>query len=208
MSAEASAEEADAVLQQALTTTKFWEAQFGPSSTCTACGASLTDTAICHPGNRSRPPLAPKELAGTFGDAFYGPVLSLRAAADDALEASLGPVNAVLDFGPSQTVIEEACSSIAQHMPSAERGSVGEQVGNCLMIEFRVPSEIAAAGISESNRTIAFPWGCGIVPLPTAMPIYVILSRRSSAVWAWLPTADVVLPRLEASSPYSAQLLV
>ena len=48
--------------------------------------------------------------------------------------------------------------------------------GSCFMAEFTVAAEAPAAGVSAANKTVAFPWGCGAIPLPDG-PTLVVISH-------------------------------
>mmetsp|Transcript_44513 Transcript_44513/g.141754 ORF Transcript_44513/g.141754 Transcript_44513/m.141754 type:complete len:657 (-) Transcript_44513:76-2046(-) len=212
LAAGATDQEASDVLEQTMQTTSFWSQHFAPAATCTPCKSVLGDSAICAPGNLSRPPVELDVLAGMFGDDFYGPAVLGLSVQAGSLAAHLGPVHAVLDFGAHHTVIRESCTALAKRLPPAVGADISRSTGLCVMVEFRIPSEIPAAGISMLNHTIAFPWGCGTVPLPTAMPIYVIVSKSQQEAWAWLPTADVIFPRqsqaVDLSTPGSVDTSV
>ena len=90
-------------------------------------------------------------------------------------------------------LVEDTCAKIATLL---EEGFVArwaaveaaEKVsalggGACTLAEFVLPAEIPAAGISAKGGQVAFPWGCGPVPLPDGPSLFV-LSHAGKGVLA------------------------
>ena len=176
------ADDADAAAAVALNTTGFWSEQWAPETTCTPCGRSGASGA-CMPGGRSAPPLPASAFVGAYGTAAYGPsLLTLGAAADGGLLLSVGPVaSAPLSFSNTSMYLEQPCKQLGATLElflevwslgAARR--VAALLGTCSLAEFVLPPEIPAAGVSASGGTVAFPWGCGPVPLPDGPSIYVV----------------------------------
>merc|ERR1712060_826040 len=101
-------------------------------------------------------------------------------------------------------------------MPTWMSAGLERQSGLCSLAEFRIPAEVAAAGISSKRNTVAFPWACGGFPLPDAMPLYLIVTEeqrsrthtdiQTSSAWVVLPTFGTALQRNDLSA--SQTLLV
>lgn len=198
LAAGSTEKEADDVLEQTLDVSDFWNQNFRPTATCTSCGTVLSDSALCIPGNATQPPEPLARFAGVFGDDLHGKDALHLTAAGGRLEVRLGPLKTKLEFGPSHTVVAEPCVALAQRLPPHIAVALDGVAGWCHLVEFRLPGDLPAeTGTSELNGTIAFPWGCGLQPLPTTMPIYVIVGTEDA--WAWLATADVIFPRVMPS---------
>ncbi len=176
--------DADAAAAAALSTTGFWAEQWRPEVTCTPCGRSGA-SGPCSPGGHVAPPLPPSAYVGAYGTRAYGEALltveSAATAAGGPLLLSLGPIrSARLDFSNTSTVLERPCSELGAELeagylapwavPAARRlAALG---GDCTLAEWTLPAEIPAAGISAGKGTVAFPWGCGPVPLPDGPSVY------------------------------------
>ena len=183
--------DADAAAIETLNTTGFWAQQWQPELTCTPCGRSGA-SGPCVPSGRSVPPLPASAFVGAYGTRAYGAALLTIARATteaepavsadgDRLLLSLGPItSAALTFSATSLVLEGACVALGQRLQEfLAEWAVGAARrlaalnGTCTLVEWTVPAEIPAAGISATNGTVAFPWGCGTVPLPDGPSIYV-----------------------------------
>merc|ERR1712113_1145288 len=136
-------EEGDDVLEQVLNTSQYWQTYFNPSATCTPCGTVLASSTICEPGNATAPPLKLHAFEGTYGNGFYGDVLSLSAG-ESGITARFGPINSLMDFGPNNTVVQGSCAIVASKIaslspPRVEAASIlseiSHQEGTCVMVE-------------------------------------------------------------------------
>jgi CubicO group peptidase (beta-lactamase class C family) len=187
-----SARDAYVAAESALNTTGFWEEQWGPQTTCTPCGRSGA-SGPCMPSGHDAPPLPASAFVGNFGTVAYGSSsLSLTAgggalpsapSAPSTLQVSIGPVeHAPLSFSRTSFVVEATCAQVAATL---EKGllqvwAVGAAQrlaflpGNCTLVEYVLPAEVPAAGVSASKGTVAFPWGCGPVPLPDGPSVYAV----------------------------------
>ena len=96
------------------------------------------------------------------------------ARADGGLALSLGPLaGAPLRYSNTSLVREQPCAAMGAWLeasvaswgwPQLQR--LAALAGECTLVEWILPPEVAAAGVSAANGTVAFPWGCGPVPLP------------------------------------------
>jgi len=198
LAAGASEEAADDFAEAVLNTTGYWESQFVPDATCTPCGTVLSSFGFCIAGNRSTPSVPVGDFVGSFGDRFYGDVLTLsRDKGGQTLRIRLGPIETTTLFGAQNMDFQLACGQLvsALKLPAwLVKPLERENQSECHLLELRVPTEVPAAGISDQRRTIAFPWGCGTVPMPDMMPVWLItVLGRTPQRWALLPTAGVLL---------------
>jgi len=208
LAAGASRYEADALIEEVLVSSDFWNQRFRADRTCTSCRTVLSAYGPCFPSNLTLPPVPPARLAGTFSDSFLGSVLRLQVDPDSSmLMLQLGPIRSSLLFGPQNMALWLPCSRIrhALQLPAWLMQPFETEERKCLAIEFRVPPEVPMAGISNLNGTVGFPWGCGTFPLPDGMPVVAIVEeqRRGTVVdekfWILLPTALVLMPRTTAT---------
>ena len=200
-----SAADADAAAARALNTTGFLANEWVLMNTCSPCGR-VADISPCVPGGRAALPLPAGSWAGSFGTPAYGgsPLLTIEAdTADTAggssgLVATLGPyARAPLGFSAASSVLpapaapqNASCLDVAAFLlpylaPWAGHAAaeIASLVGDCAMAELILPPEVPAAGVSASNGTVAFPWGCGAVPLPDGPSVFVV-SHQGRGVFA------------------------
>jgi len=190
--------DADAAAARALNVTGFWKNQWGPLTTCTACGAAAANR-ICSPGGYSTVPLPLTSFAGEYGAAQGGNFLRLSADSD-MVALTLGPLkNVKLKFSNNSAVVaEKPCAHVASVLtevamlaPWANLANLTALPGNCTLVEWILPPEVPSAGISASEHKVAFPWGCGYIPLPDGPSIFtvahgktgVLVSYQSEALW-------------------------
>ena len=161
------------------------------------------------------PPLTVSAYTGSYGSHAYGPdVLRLEgegegegaAANVGALVLTVGPITTTpLSFSKSSLVREQPCGALSAALSRSvapwARAAVGEHVGSlagiCTMVEWLVPAEIPKAGISAANRTVAFPWGCGPVPLPDGPSIYTVSHGGRGVLVVMMAEVFVAAARLQ-----------
>lgn len=191
--------DADAAAARALNTTSFWIDQWPGMVGCSQCGMAGGRYGQCRPAGLHAPPLPLRSWVGRFGAAAYGraPLLTLDMdgsgdGGDGAqlLRMSLGPfADVALSFSNTSAVFgARGCAALgdalAPSLPSwsardvrARLGAIGNGNGTCTAAEWIAPAEAPSAGVSASAHTVAFPWGCGPVPLPDGPSVYVVSHR-------------------------------
>ena len=205
------ADGAERAAATALNTTRFWTAQWDPETTCTACNRSGA-SGPCAPSGFSAPPLPASSFVGTFGRGSYAKQLTLAASTgtpgsgSDGSGAGDGSVGLTLSFGPMHlsplrfsnlslvlhatrcAEVSKALTRLAAVAPwgraSLER--LAALPGNCSLTERVVPAEIQAVGVSASEGRVAFPWGCGLVPLPDGPSLYAVSHAGRGVLVAFL----------------------
>ena len=114
-----------------------------------------------------------------------GVLLGVSKDDEKTLSLTLGPCNeCTLSFSPTSfALVNHSCSEVAKAIPmnSWARAKEGEKLAalgeGCTVAEYIMPPEIADAGISAKNGTVAFPWGCGAVPLPDGVSVFVVTNK-------------------------------
>lgn len=185
-----SKEDADEAADRALNVTEFWTTQWPYMTTCNACRRSArADGMPCTPGGQKTPPLPAAAWTGKFGTPAYGDSL-LRLDAGETpgqLLLTLPPITRMpLSFSTTSAAMSGECSAIADKLVlspwnQGTKEFIAALASPCALAEWTIQPEIPAAGISEANKTVAFPWGCGMMALPDGQSMYVV-SHAGKAV--------------------------
>jgi len=174
--------EANMATEAALNTTGFWEDQWVPSTTCTACGTAGSSKP-CIPSGINAPPLPLGNFVGKYGTPAYGKEAVTLEARDSMLLLTFGAVKAsAVSFSNTSFVLQESCATVAATLEKVSVPWAASALsllgalsgGNCTLVEWVVPPEIPAGGVSARRGTVAFPLGCGIVPLPDGPSVYAV----------------------------------
>lgn len=174
---------ANRAVDNALATTNFLDYQWKPGSTCNACNRAEI-SGPCSPAHMPAAPFRPRDVAGLYNGAMFGRAgVSLQdsSEAENRLSMTLGPCNnCALSFSPTSfALVNHSCSEVAESIPLSPwarakyEGKLAALGEGCSLAEYILSPEVAAAGISTKNGTVAFPWGCGAFPLPDGISVFV-----------------------------------
>merc|ERR1712107_967207 len=102
-----------------------------------------------------------------------------------------------LSFSNKSWVMQASCSNIAkalllQSAPWAKKELSKLEAltqSNCTLVEWVLPPEIPAGGVSARGNTVAFPYGCGIIPLPDGQSVYVVSYQGRGILVSFLSEA-------------------
>ena len=180
----ASAETATSIAMRSLNVTNFKDEQWIPGTTCTPCG-SAGASRRCEPSSFPNPPFDTKGVEGRYTSLlFEGTPWILESGDENDLRINFGPCERCkLKFDQTSFAIQAPCSEVASHLPLSQWSNMRYEKrlanlkGRCSLAQFVLPPEISQAGISQKNRTVAFPWGCGGIPLPDGPSVYIFTNE-------------------------------
>ena len=95
--------------------------------------------------------------------------------------APLAFSNTSLALNGSCAAVAAAASPLAAPWSRDPLTRLASLQGGCALAEFVAPPELPTAGISARMGQVAFPWGCGQVPLPDGPSLY-LLSHEGRGV--------------------------
>ena len=189
--ASGTAADADKAAASSLNTTGFWKNQWIPGTTCTKCGSAAISRR-CNPSGFSSPPFSPGAVQGIFKNVLFGSDAALSLRYDQGrLMIDFGPCQeCVLEFSPSSFALkDELCASVIKSIPMASWNSTiaiskkfASLSGHCSMAQYILPPEIPLAGVSANQSKVAFPWGCGYIPLPDGASVYIAKASSGEVI--------------------------